>query len=91
MKPWNPIQKDSRYVIYNYKDAIDMPGEWYLDKAEGYIYYMPREGEDMAAALCIAPALHQTVVIRGHADRSAISALRISLSATRPFSCRVWA
>ena len=69
MKPWNPIQKGSRYVIYNYKDAIDMPREWYLDKAEGYIYYMPREGEDMAGALCIAPALHQTVVIRGQAGQ----------------------
>lgn len=69
MKPWNPIRKGSRYVMYNYKEAIDMPGEWYLDRTEGYVYYMPRRGEDMSTAFCIAPALRQLVVIRGKADK----------------------
>ncbi len=68
MKPWNPIREGSRYIMYNYKEAIDVPGEWYLDKSEGYVYYMPREGEEMSDAFCVAPALHQLVVVKGKAD-----------------------
>lgn len=68
MKPWNPITKGSRYIMYNYPGALDVPGEWYLDKEEGYLYYMPREGEDMDKAFCMAPALHQLVIVKGKAD-----------------------
>lgn len=65
MKPWNPIQQDSRYFMYDYQAALDIPGEWFLDRESGYIYYMPLEGEDMETAFCIAPALHQWVIING--------------------------
>ena len=68
MKSWNPIKQDSRYFMYDYKAALDTPGEWYLDRAEGYVYYMPREGEEMADAFCIAPALHQWIRLEGEAD-----------------------
>lgn len=68
MKPWNPIATGSRYVMYNYREALDMPGEWFLDKKEGYLYYMPREGENMDDAFCIAPALHQLVEVKGKPD-----------------------
>lgn len=65
MKPWNPISEGSRYIMYGYKDALDMPGEWYLDKSEGYIYYMPRTDENLETAECIVPTLHQWIVIKG--------------------------
>lgn len=70
MHPWNPIANGSRYILYNYKEALDVPGEWYLDKREGYIYYMPREQEKMDAAVCFAPALHQLVAFKGEPDRA---------------------
>ena len=65
MKPWNKIQKGSRYFMYDYKAALDSVGEWYLDRESGYLYYMPCEGEDMNTALCIAPVLHQWVSVKG--------------------------
>lgn len=65
MKPWNPIAEGSRYIMYGYKAALDMPGEWYLDKSEGYVYYIPQEGEDLSTAECIAPTLHQWLVLKG--------------------------
>lgn len=68
MKPWNPISQGSRYIMYGYKSALDMPGEWYLDKSEGYIYYIPEEGEDMNIAECIVPTLHQWMVLEGDKD-----------------------
>lgn len=70
MHPWNPIKKGSRYILYNYKEALDAPGEWYLDKEEGYVYYIPRENERMESAVCFAPALHQLVVFRGKSDEA---------------------
>lgn len=65
MKPWNPISEGSRYIMYGYKTALDIPGEWYLDKSEGYVYYISREGENLAAAECFAPTLHQWISIKG--------------------------
>lgn len=68
MKPWNLIQKGSRYFMYDYKAALDMAGEWYLDRENGYLYYMPREGEDMNTAFCVAPVLHQWVSVKGNPE-----------------------
>lgn len=65
MKPWNPIHEGSRYFMYDYKAALDMPGEWFLDRKESTVYYMPREGEDMEEAFCIAPVLEHWVLLQG--------------------------
>ncbi len=41
--------------IENAYELIDQGGEWYLDEEGGYIYYLPREGEDMSTAEVILP------------------------------------
>ena len=41
--------------------ALDQPGEWFLDR-EGTLYYMPREGEDMATAEVIAPVSAESFI-----------------------------
>lgn len=68
MKPWNQILKGSRYFMYDYKAALDMAGEWFLDRETGYLYYMPREGEDMNTAFCVAPVLHQWISVKGEPE-----------------------
>lgn len=68
MKPWNPIKKGSRYILYGYRTALDAPGEWYLDKKEGYVYYIPRNGEDMESVECIAPTVSRWLSINGQKD-----------------------
>jgi len=40
MKPWNPIKKDGRIVFENFKVALDIPGEWFLNE-KGTLYYFP--------------------------------------------------
>lgn len=70
MKPWNPIQQGSRYFMYDYKAALDCAGEWFLDRATGYIYYMPREGENMQTARCVAPVLRQWINLSGTSGHS---------------------
>jgi hypothetical protein len=49
---WGPRQ---RYHLENFKEALDQPGEWFLDR-KGVLYYMPLPGEDMTKAEFIAPA-----------------------------------
>lgn len=40
------IGADDRYFLENVFEALNEPGEWYLDKAEGVVYYIPQEGEE---------------------------------------------
>lgn len=35
------IKKDQRFYVYNLMEEIDMPGEWYLDRANGILYFYP--------------------------------------------------
>lgn len=67
LKPWNPITKGSRYILENYREALTMPGEWFLDK-NGDLYYMPRKGEDMTTAIVYAPAVSTLLHFAGSED-----------------------
>lgn len=65
LRPWNPITKGSRYIMYDFMSALDEPGEWYLDRRQGYIYYMPLKDEDMSSAVCYAPTLQHWILFKG--------------------------
>ena len=60
-----PFWSNQRYYVENLRAALDVPGEWYLDRSEGLLYYMPRPGEDMRTATVIAPRLPQLVLLKG--------------------------
>lgn len=53
------------YYLEHCLEVLDAPGEWFLDKRTGTLYYMPREGEDMKTAEVIAPVLTQIVRMVG--------------------------
>lgn len=40
---------------------LDQPGEWYLDSVGGWLYYIPRPGEDLATADVELPVLEKLV------------------------------
>ncbi len=54
--------------IENAFELLDDPGEWYLDKPAKTLYYIPRDGEDMATAAAVAPVLETLVDLRGTLD-----------------------
>jgi parallel beta-helix repeat protein len=64
MAPWNPINQRTRYVIENYEGALDAPGEWFLQH-DGYLYYIPMEGENVDDAECIIPVIEKFLVLEG--------------------------
>ena len=66
MKPWNPVNAKSRYLIENFRQALDAPGEWFLERS-GFLYYIPREGETIANTTFHIPVLREFVVLMGEA------------------------
>jgi len=57
--------KDQRYYVANLREALDAPGEWYLDRKTGVLYYRAMEGEDLAKAEIVAPVATQLVLLKG--------------------------
>jgi parallel beta-helix repeat protein len=68
MKSWNQINDKSRYVIENYRKALDAPGEWYLQR-DGYLYYIPMPGETLANTEFIAPVIEHFLKIKGSKNK----------------------
>lgn len=53
------------YYLEHCLEVLDSPGEWFLDKRTGTLYYMPRPNENMKTAEVIAPVLTQLVRMVG--------------------------
>ena len=66
MKPWNPIKKGGRIVFENYKAALDIQGEWFLDD-ESTLFYIPLPGQTPENTTIIAPVLENMVSFNGNA------------------------
>ncbi len=58
----------NRYFIDNVYEGLDSPGQWYLNRKTGCLYYWPLEAEDMTTAEIIAPLLSQLIHFKGDVD-----------------------
>ncbi len=67
MKPWNPINNKSRYLVENFKAALDAPGEWFLDR-NGYLLYIPLEGETIENTTFHIPVIREFISIQGNSS-----------------------
>src|SRR3989338_6453765 len=47
--------------IENAYELLDQPGEWYLNRSTGWLYYIPRAGQDMVSVEAIIPILETLV------------------------------
>ncbi|MBM3861964.1 MAG: hypothetical protein FJ395_20260 [Verrucomicrobia bacterium] len=54
-----------KYVIFNTREGMTKPGQWYLDRAAGKVVYWPLPSEDMTKAKVVAPALERIIKITG--------------------------
>lgn len=59
------LQEGDLYYLENLPEALDMPGEWYLNQAEGKLYYLPRPNERLDTLQAVVPALAQLVRLVG--------------------------
>ena len=58
-------EQTARYHFENVGEALDTPGEWYLDRSAKRVIYLPLPGEKLATAELIAPRLPQVLRIEG--------------------------
>jgi hypothetical protein len=62
-------QIGSPNYIENAFELLGTPGQWYIDRTERMIYYMPLENEDMASAVCVLPVTEKFINIAGTIDK----------------------
>jgi hypothetical protein len=55
----------ARFYVENVFEALGAPGEWYLDRPSGLLYYIAMPGEDPRALEIIAPRLSEVVRFEG--------------------------
>ncbi len=55
-----------RYQLENFKEALDAPGEWFLDRA-GILSYLPLPGEKPAKTEAVAPVTAAFLQVKGDA------------------------
>ncbi len=63
------------FSVRNAFELLDEPGEFYYDKVEKILYYMPREGEDMTCAEVICPVIDKVMGVRGRGPLNKITNL----------------
>jgi hypothetical protein len=58
-------ENNARYYIENARDALDTPGEWYLDRKTGVLSYLAEPNQDLTRAEFIAPVLTNIFILKG--------------------------
>lgn len=51
------LSADDVYYVEGIFEALDQPGEWFLDRERGLVYYLPLPGESLETFSAIAPNL----------------------------------
>ena len=58
-----------KYVIFNTREGMTRPGQWYLDRTAGRVVYWPLKDEDMERVKVIAPKIEQIFNISGTQEK----------------------
>ena len=58
------LRLGNRYFVENVFEALDAPGEWFLDRSEGKLYYRPKS-DNFSGQNVVAPALDRLVAFQG--------------------------
>lgn len=58
-----------KYILWNVREGMTEPGQWYLDRTRGKVVYWPVAGEDMTTAGVIAPAVESIIALKGMRDK----------------------
>ena len=67
--PWPFLNfgASQRYILENYFEALDEPGEWFL-RRDGALFYKPLPGESLDTVEAVAPTLTQFLALNGTLD-----------------------
>lgn len=64
--PWamGNWEANQRYHLENFRQALDEPGEWFLDR-DGTLYYRPLPGEEISKVRAVAPVASGFIQLQG--------------------------
>jgi len=75
-----------KYVVWNIREGMTKPGQWYLDRTAGKVVYQPLPGEDIADSPVFAPTIESIIQIKGTRNKPAgnitIRGLTLSVTTT---------
>jgi len=82
-------RKDRRYFIQGVREALDSPGEFFLDRTAGILYFWP-PSPDIDAQTIVAPTLSRVIDISGEssddpAHHIRLEGLKVSVSGFRDY------
>ncbi|MEU6718088.1 right-handed parallel beta-helix repeat-containing protein [Nonomuraea sp. NPDC046802] len=66
-----PLTANGRYFVQGDLSLLDSPGEYYLDKAGGYLYYYPR-ATPIADQNIVAPVVHSILSFAGSSESAPV-------------------
>jgi len=64
------LNKEERYKVENVFEALRNPGEWYLDRQHGLVYYIPEKDETIETAEIYAPRITQAIRLEGNPEEN---------------------
>lgn len=64
-QPWMGDQPCARFAWENVFEALENAGDWYADRAEAALYYLPKDGESPTTTQIQIPRLSQLVRVHG--------------------------
>lgn len=59
------IRVDDNFIFENVKEALSLPGEWYLDRSEEKLYYIPEAGDTVENTVLYAGFNEQLFTFNG--------------------------
>jgi hypothetical protein len=70
---WGTFSSSLDLDVFNAREFLTEPGEFYFDRTGGTLYYIPRAGEQMDHVEVIAPIVETLVSIHGSSLRQHVS------------------
>jgi glycosyl hydrolase family 141/parallel beta helix pectate lyase-like protein len=67
----------TQYFVENVFEALDTPGQWYLDRPAGKLYYMPKRGQTPDSTEVIVPCLPELLRLEGASAKKKVEYIHI--------------
>ncbi|WP_298365651.1 right-handed parallel beta-helix repeat-containing protein [uncultured Lutibacter sp.] len=71
------------YVVWNTKEGMLKPGQWYLDRTRERLYYWPEKGEDISKLEVVVPKHQNIISLEPNTKNITIEGLNLSSTTTK--------
>jgi len=75
-------EKAKTYIVWNIREGMNEPGQWYLDRTEEKLVYWPMPGEDISKINVITPTKETVIRIENETKDITLKGLTVSCTKT---------